>query len=819
MSEHIESELGVPICPLIPMGAVTGSPDEESVRERLEACKSVGIDQYMIYARSGLELEYMGDEWLQVCKWFCKHARRLGMSIWLYDEYNWPSGSCKGQVPAESPDFESRQYAIYRRDDGLFEWVLIHSPGWADNYSFKAMERFVELTHNRYEQALGPYLGSTIRAIFTDEPTHPVPAEIPGNPVLTIRYFDEIEEEYKTATGRDFRSDVETYVVDNSQNEVWSVYSDLLGTRFRKAYFDPIRAWCDRTGVFSTGHIIYEHNTSDSTKFNGNPLHVLKGLSLPGVDEIMTRTTPENIEWLTFAIAQHAVDRRGNGGVVELFAVGPCDMSHAVQRQMIWLCAMHKLDHYVLAVSPLDMRGNLEKQSYFNPQSPAQPWFPAFRLLGNEARCAACHADKSFRYDVAIRYPQAEAAKLSVLGKEHVLLIDTLRCLSRHQITVDLCEENEDCDKLFILIFSGKILIEERSGRVFNTPEDAMTFILAEHPPIVWVEGSDGRRAEDLLLRHCQDGSVVVLDISAEPRNGLCLMGRSVEPICFNLPARGVFVLNGEDNECQQSNRQVVQENGDDSSRSVFMTQEESFSLHLGSANTLRLAFDKSGTARFTLRQPIENVRLVARCLPNTYSLTLDANPVQTEYPCDSLVQGFNELCRQTAPFRLEVGEHEVTIESGDKEDSIYYLPVAWLTGGFIIEGGVVTDLPKTVAPCALWQQGLANFAGEATFTAEVEVPVYQGGVHLRINTGGLYALVTLGGVSLGERAWEPFEWMVPDELQGRKAVMKITIYTSIAPLFGNYSAPGAVWSDKMESLPNPKPAAGILSSPEWVFC
>ena len=164
-----------PRCPLIPMGAITGRPDEQTVKETLEAYKAVGIDQYLIYARSGLEYEYLGEDWLQMCQWFCQHARRLDMSIWLYDEYNWPSGSCKGRVPAERPDFESRQYAVYKLPDGTFDWKIVHSPGWADNYSFPAMERFIELTHRKYEQRLGPYLGTTVAGIFTDEPLIPRP--------------------------------------------------------------------------------------------------------------------------------------------------------------------------------------------------------------------------------------------------------------------------------------------------------------------------------------------------------------------------------------------------------------------------------------------------------------------------------------------------------------------------------------------------------------------------------------------------------------------------------------------------------------------
>jgi hypothetical protein len=174
-------------CPLIPMGAVTGRPDDATILQTLEAFKSVGIDQYLIYARSGLELEYMGDAWFDLCERFCRHARQLDMSIWLYDEYNWPSGSCKGRVPAENPDFESRQYAVFTNLGGVCEWQIVHAPGWVDNYSFQAMERFIELTHKAYEKRLGSYLGNTVAGIFTDEPAHPTPVSLSRKPALLFR--------------------------------------------------------------------------------------------------------------------------------------------------------------------------------------------------------------------------------------------------------------------------------------------------------------------------------------------------------------------------------------------------------------------------------------------------------------------------------------------------------------------------------------------------------------------------------------------------------------------------------------------------------
>ena len=794
-------------CPLIPMGAVTGRPDEPAVKAVLEAFKSVGIDQYLVYARSGLELEYMGEEWLRVCEWFCGNARRLGMTIWLYDEYNWPSGSCKGRVPAENPEFESREFAVYRKADGAFEWKVVHSPGWVDNYSFKAMKRFMELTHERYEQRLRPYLGSTVAGIFTDEPAHPVPSKPGGRPALTFRHFDGAETEYQAATGRALRADVEAWLRDPARDGVWAVYADLLGRRFRTAYFDPIRAWCDRTGLLATGHLISENDTASSALYNGNPLHALKGLTLPGMDEIGTRCEPATIEWLTLALAQHAIARRGRGGLAELFALGPADMSHATQRQMIWLCALHKVDRYVLAVAPLDARGNAEKFGYFNPMTPMQPWFPALRLLGDEARIAARYAAKPARCDIAIRYPQRESARLAARRKPHPALLATLRRFAAHQLTYDLCEEDEPAGRPVVFAFDGATVKEEKSGRSFASPDEAAAFARTVRPPEMWVETADGRPAENVLLRHYEDGSVVVLGLSTNAHGVLRLARRDGAPVPFELPARGVARFEGGSAPAVAAPRIVP-----------AMSAGEPFELALSAGNTLRLVFGTNGTARIRVDRPVAAARVVLRHHPAPSSVTMNGVAVSAAQPCDTLRPGLNELYRQTDPFRLEAGEHVFAITAGGS-DTNYFLPVAWVTGDFAVGDGGIRELPRTVTAGTLWRQGLAGFAGAATYTAHVEVPSHAGAVGLRLDTGGLYAEVSLDGEALGGRAWAPFEWTVPRGAKGRTVALRITLRTSVGPLFGDWRDSAAAWSGKFwVPPPEPRPAVGLLSPPEWVM-
>ena len=139
-----------------------------------------------------------------------------------------------------------------------------------------------------------------------------------------------MEEEYRAATGRELKADVERWL-ETKEGDVWSVYLGLMGKRFRASYFDQIRTWCDAHGVLFTGHMMDENDVYRSTRCNGDPMLCLRGESLPGMDEIRTAFSSDGtgrlaIEWVTYNLARQAILHRGNGGLVELFACGPADL-------------------------------------------------------------------------------------------------------------------------------------------------------------------------------------------------------------------------------------------------------------------------------------------------------------------------------------------------------------------------------------------------------------------------------------------------------------------------------------------------------------
>ena len=63
----IRTKKGDYMKPLIPMLAITGKPQIEDITQMFQAYQKVGIDAVMLYPRSGLEIEYMSEEWRQFC--------------------------------------------------------------------------------------------------------------------------------------------------------------------------------------------------------------------------------------------------------------------------------------------------------------------------------------------------------------------------------------------------------------------------------------------------------------------------------------------------------------------------------------------------------------------------------------------------------------------------------------------------------------------------------------------------------------------------------------------------------------------------------
>ena len=56
----------------------------------------MGFGGFFLHSRTGLETEYLGEEWFELIREVAEAGAREGMAAWLYDEDRWPSGTCGG---------------------------------------------------------------------------------------------------------------------------------------------------------------------------------------------------------------------------------------------------------------------------------------------------------------------------------------------------------------------------------------------------------------------------------------------------------------------------------------------------------------------------------------------------------------------------------------------------------------------------------------------------------------------------------------------------------------------------------------------------
>ena len=523
MQKHTEN-------PLVPMGALTGKPGRKMISETLTALKEVGITQYLIYPRSGCELEYLGEEWFETCRIFFEEGERLGFtSFWLYDEFNWPSGQCGGKIMKENPDYALR-YLQVLEENGTYTVREGRNPARPNVLNPEAARSFLRSTHEKYAEHFGHLFGGLIKGIFSDEPSflYVWHGETPKEERLRIACYPGLQEEYRKLTGNDLEKDL-VFCLKNHCDPFWQpIVRKLLGEQFRKAFMQPVRDWCSAHNLLFTGHLMDESSPAGALRASGRPLEITDTFSLPGMDEIFTRRRMEDTEWLTLGTVEHGIRRNGNGGLAELFALGPCDMPLGRMKKMIRTVSMFGVDHYVLAVAQLDMRGNVEKSQYFNPYSRTQPWFHALKLLGEDARSAARTAKKTFLPEIQIRYPSTERP-----------LNELLIRLTAAQRQWALIGEEEAASAPFVLRLESNSLVEENSRKSWNQMEQFIRDLEKTASLQTFVTEQNGSPVNDILLRNYADGSTELVNFGESAEKRSLLLHRNRQKIPFLLESDG----------------------------------------------------------------------------------------------------------------------------------------------------------------------------------------------------------------------------------------------------------------------------------------
>ena len=75
-----------------PRSGMTAEEKDELLRQ-IHILQEMGMGGYFCHSRTGLETEYLGEEWFELIRACAEKGDDLGMETWLYDEDRWPSAT------------------------------------------------------------------------------------------------------------------------------------------------------------------------------------------------------------------------------------------------------------------------------------------------------------------------------------------------------------------------------------------------------------------------------------------------------------------------------------------------------------------------------------------------------------------------------------------------------------------------------------------------------------------------------------------------------------------------------------------------------
>ena len=105
-----------------------GEMNDSEVRRQIQEMHSQGIRGFMIHPRQGMEIPYLSETFFEKAKAAVEIAESLGMEVWLYDEYPYPSGTSGGKVMLDHPEYCCKELKRTVQDVGEGQTVRLEAP-------------------------------------------------------------------------------------------------------------------------------------------------------------------------------------------------------------------------------------------------------------------------------------------------------------------------------------------------------------------------------------------------------------------------------------------------------------------------------------------------------------------------------------------------------------------------------------------------------------------------------------------------------------------------------------------------------------------
>lgn len=328
---------------ILPFWFLNGALDPDEMRYQLGEFRNKGMPGIILHARYGLEMPYIGDQYLDRIRLAVEEAKKLGLKTWIYDEMNWPSGTADKRVLQARPDLAQRyieclnmtirgpwftyltggdsRYIDFEHSKPLaafaigsngqvidltqnlsFEnvipweapegsWRLMYIVEKEADYYIDALNpestaEFLRMGYEPYAEAVGNNFSNQMLGFYTDEPAMHYYVTGGDNPIVpwTRNMFRRFQER----NGYNLRPhlpDLFFDINDNSARVRYDFYNTLTEF-YSHAYYQQIHEWCRAHGVLFTGHLLYEEWLRKLLRVEGNLFKHYPHMDVVGVDHL-----------------------------------------------------------------------------------------------------------------------------------------------------------------------------------------------------------------------------------------------------------------------------------------------------------------------------------------------------------------------------------------------------------------------------------------------------------------------------------------------------------------------------------------------------
>ena len=323
--------------------------DEATLKEQIDIFERMGMGGFFMHVRTGLETPYMNEDFMRCIRACVEKAKGNRMLAYLYDEDRWPSGAAGGKVTQEEA-FRARYllftpnpqteglflgaYAVSLDENGCLAEYHAVSEGetaawyayrmceagrdrfngnsYVDTLNPRAIERFIEITHERYREEVGADFGGAVPAIFTDEPQFTRKRQLKfarEKMDVWLPWTDDLPETFRAATGLDLLGHLPELIWELPGGQVSEIryhYHDHVAERFAAAFADTCGKWCAAHNLPLTGHMMEEPTLKSQTCALGEAMRSYRSFGIPGIDMLCDKR-----EYTTAKQCQSAVRQYG----------------------------------------------------------------------------------------------------------------------------------------------------------------------------------------------------------------------------------------------------------------------------------------------------------------------------------------------------------------------------------------------------------------------------------------------------------------------------------------------------------------------------